>query len=281
MIKNKTITSIAIQGIRGAFHEIAANKIFKSKEINIVCCDSFSDIFESLRKGSADYGIMAIENSVAGSILPNYNLLRNSDYKIIGETYLRIEQNLMTLEGLSIKDIKEVHSHPMAILQCREFFKQYPHIKLIESIDTAFSAKEINDKKIKNIGAIASNLAAKLYNLEIIGKGIETNKKNFTRFLIISNKGVKQSIKKINKSSLCFTLPNEKGSLSQVLSVLAFYNINLTKIQSLPIVGKEWEYLFYIDLVFTNYLKYEQSLNAIKPLTNMLEILGEYKDGKK
>lgn len=280
------IKSIAIQGGHGAYHEMAARHYFPDEKINIVPCDTFNSLFDVLKNKKADYGIMAIENSIAGTILPNYTLLRDSKLKIAGEIYMRIKHNLLALPGQTIYDLKEVHSHPMALLQCQKFFEKHPHIRLVESPDTALSAKEIKEKQLKGSGAIAGYLAAKLYELEILYKGIETNKKNYTRFLLVSDNDHAALIRKndntiLNKSSLCFELPHEQGSLSKVLAILAFYNINLTKIQSIPIPGKEWEYLFYIDLMFDDYIRYRQSLDAIIPLSSNLEILGEYTKGHK
>jgi len=221
---------------------------------------------------------MAIENTVAGSLIPNYTLLKESPVKIIGEEYLRIKQNLIALPGQNIDDLIEVHSHYMAIAQSRKFFKSYPDIKLVESVDTALSAQKIQDKKLVGKGAIASNLAAEMYGLEILAEGIETNKRNYTRFLVITHKdnGPKIEEDDISKASICFSLPNHQGRLSQVLSVLAFYDLDLTKIQSMPIVGKEFQYFFYVDLAFSKYDKYANGLAAIKPLVVDLQTLGEY-----
>jgi len=273
--------TIAIQGGLGSFHYIAAREYFITEHIEVLTCESFSELFKSLNNSVANFGILAIENVIAGSILSNYKLLEESDLNILGEIYLRIKQNLMALSGQNLSDIKEVHSHPMALMQCGNFFNKHPEMKLIESIDTALSAKEIRDKKMLGVAAIAGNFAAELYNLEILQGGIETNKKNQTRFLVIGKEQNSLDTDKINKASLCFELPHKRGSLSQVLSVLAFYDINLTKIQSLPIIDKEWEYLFYIDLMFNNYSRYIQSIEAIKPLISKIEILGEYESGKK
>ncbi len=278
MIQTKTtLKKAAIQGSYGAFHEIATRNYF-SNNINVVPCVTFDNIIEMVEKKEVDYGMMAIENTVAGSIIPNYLLLRESDVKIIGEKYLRIKQNLVALPGQKIEDLVEVHSHYMAIEQCRKFFKLYPDIKLVESSDTALSARKIQDKKLVGKGAIASDLAAELYNLEILAPGIETNKRNYTRFLILTHKDAEDNCtENCTKASLCFSLPHHKGSLSQVLSVLAFYDLNLTKIQSMPIIGKEFKYFFYVDISFENYERYQQSLTAIKPLIVDFQILGEYK----
>lgn len=276
---------IAIQGWPGANHEIAAKAYFEHEEIDIIPCLTFPHLFDKLKKNRDSYGIIAIENTLVGSLLQNYTMLKDSDLAIIGEYKLRIRHQLLALPGQSIEDIKEVYSHPMAIMQCQAFFKDYPHIKLIESEDTALSAKNIADKKQEGIGAIASELAAEMYQLETLARNIETNKKNYTRFLIITDKGkteVDELLEqdRVNKSSIVFSLPHEEGSLSKILTILAFYSINLTKIQSLPIVGQEWEYLFYVDLTFTDYKRYLQSLDAIRPLTNKLKSLGEYEKGK-
>ncbi len=281
---NRTRKRIAIQGWPGANHEIAAKAYF-DEDIEVIPCLTFPDLFDTLKHDRDCYGIIAIENTLVGSLLPNYTMLKDSDLVIIGEYKLRIKHQFLALPGQSIDDIKEVYSHPMAIAQCEAFFKDYPHIKLIESEDTALSAKRIADEQITGIGAIASELAADMYQLETLAHNIETNKKNFTRFLIISDRGKTENDdlleqNKINKSSLVFSLPHEEGSLSKILTILAFYNINLTKIQSLPIVGQEWEYLFYVDLTFTDYKRYLQSLDAIRPLTRKLKSLGEYEVGK-
>jgi prephenate dehydratase len=282
LIPEVTVKKVAIQGCIGAFHEIAARRFFKTSQVEVNPCDTFENITTLLANKEIDFGIMAIENTVAGSLIPNYVLLKESPVKIIGEEFLRVKQNLMALPGQKIEDLTEVHSHYMAIAQSRKFFKKYPDIKLVESVDTALSAKKISEKKLVNKGAIAGELAAELFGLEIIAEGIETNKRNYTRFLILTHKdNNNEHPVKITKSSLCFGLPHRTGSLSQVLSVLAFYNLNLTKIQSMPIVGKEFQYFFYVDLTFDNYERYKQALAAIKPLTVNLQILGEYEYGIK
>ena len=274
------VKRIVIQGGYGAFHEIAALQYFENEQVEIMPRDTFKDLMVALRKDKADYGIMAIENSLAGSILPNYSLLKESPMKIIGEIYLRIKQNLVAMPGQTIEDIKEVFSHPMAILQCQVFFDQYADIKLVESMDTALSAKEIRDGEQKGIGAIASRLAAEKYDLDIIAASIETNKKNYTRFLILGNGNDSVPADEVNKSSIHFALSHKIGSLSKILSILSFYDINLSKIQSMPIMGQDWEYQFYIDVEFSDYELYMQSFEAIRPFTSDLSILGEYKRGK-
>ncbi len=278
----ENITRIAIQGGYGAFHEIAAMHYFGDENIDILPRNTFKDLMKSLKKHQVDYGIMAIENSLAGSILPNYTLMKDSNMRIIGEIYLRIRQNLVALPGQDISSIYEVYSHPMAILQCQIFFEQYPSIRLIESLDTALSARDIREKGLKGVGAIASGLAAKKYDLEILAAGIETNKMNYTRFLILREKSFKinHDIDKINKASIHFALAHKSGSLSKILSILSYYDINLTKIQSMPIMGKDWEYQFYVDLMFDDYDWYRKSLEAIGPFTSELGVLGEYEKGK-
>ena len=273
---------IAIQGGFGAFHEMAANFYFEPEEIEIIPRNTFDDLLKSLKERQADYGILAIENSIAGSILPNYNLLRESNKKIIGEIFLRIRHHLVALPGQKIEDLREVFSHPMAILQCQAYFEKYPYIRLIESVDTALSAKDIHDKQLTATGAIASELAAQKYDLDILASGIETNPVNYTRFLVVNENGNHRIDETIpNKSSLYFTLSHKIGSLSKILSILSFYDMNLTKIQSLPVIGKEWEYQFYIDLVFSDFELYQQAFHAIKPFTGELGELGIYPVGKK
>lgn len=277
--------SVAIQGVRGSFHDIAAVEYFAGKEITTVPCDTFDDLFRVVGGGKAGYGIVAFENSVAGSILPNYELLRKSQLTVTGEIYLRIIQNLIALPGQQLSDITEIHSHPMAIQQCNIFLdkRRKEGVKVVETIDTAFSARLISEKKQHGIGAIASSSAAAMYNLGIIKKEIEADRQNFTRFLIISGRrNGAPAISMENsadKAMVCFSLPHKVGSLSQVLSVLAFYQVSLTKIQSLPIVGKPWEYLFHIDLVFSDFQRYHMALDAIRPLTEGLEIVGEFRQG--
>lgn len=271
---------IVIQGGYGAFHEIAAKHYFEGEEIEIIPRNTFKELFHSLNNRHYNLGITAIENSIAGSILPNYNFLKESDMRIIGEIYLRVKQNLVALKGQKIEDIKEVYSHPMAILQCQDFFDHYPYMKVIESIDTALSAKEIKDKEMKGVAAIASDLAAKKYELEILAENIETNKMNYTRFLILGNQEEAMKIQNPDKSSIHFALAHKIGGLSKILSILSYYDINLSKVQSLPIVGKDWEYQFYVDLLFDDNEMYRQAVNAIKPFTSNLGILGEYMKGR-
>ncbi|MEM7511122.1 MAG: prephenate dehydratase [Bacteroidota bacterium] len=275
---------VAIQGVEGSFHEIATRK-FLGEDCQIVPCDSFNILFRALDEGEANLGVMAIENSVAGSIIPNYALLRESSFTVIGEVYLRIEHNFMAQAGQTIQDIQEVHSHPMAIRQCHDFLNKYRHIKVVETADTAGSAKWIRDREAMGVAAIGSSLAASHYGLEIYGAGIETNKRNFTRFLILMDKDKAASVeRKPEKASLCFNLAGlsmQVGGLSRVLLVLSAHMMNLTKIQSLPILGKEWQYFFHIDLEFDDFEQYKRALAAIQPIVSELRILGEYAKGEK
>jgi prephenate dehydratase len=274
------VKRIAIQGGYGAFHEIAAHHYFENEEIEIVPRNTFKDLFKALKQGHVDFGITAIENSIAGSILPNYTLLLESKLNIVGEIYLRIKQNLVAMPGQTIMDIEEVRSHPMAILQCQRFFDDHPRIRLIDSMDTALSAKEIADNKTLGAGAISSSQAASKYNLAIIAEGIETHKMNYTRFLILKGKnGTEHSVSAVNKSSLTFALAHKIGGLSKVLSILSFYDINLAKVQSMPIIGQDWEYQFFVDVEIDNYMHYKQAIEAIKPFTQDLQIMGEYVKG--
>ncbi len=273
--------TVAIQGVSGAFHEIAARQFFNGEEINILPCLTFKDLFKAMSEDPNLIGIVAIENTIAGSLLQNHNLVKESGCVVIGEHKLRIEHNLVALPGQKIEKIKEVYSHPIALMQCEDFLDNHKHIKAIESEDTALSAQEIAENKLTKRAAICSELAAEKYGLEILAKSIETNKRNFTRFLIIAQPLLAQELIKgvqLDKASLVFTLPHEEGSLAKVLSILSFYHVNLTKIQSLPIVGEEWKYQFYINLTFNNYDRYRQSLEAILPLTKDFRILGEYKE---
>lgn len=274
---------VAIQGGLGSYHEIAAREYFKDEELEIVPCSTFRDIFAETRKDPDLIGMMAIENTIAGSLLQNHDLLKMSDLQIAGEHKLRISHSLVALPGNRVEEIKEVMSHPIALMQCEAFLDTLPDVKIVEHEDTALAAKDIRDKQMGSTAAICSSLAAEKYGLEVLASAIETNKRNFTRFLVLAQGDMLREVQKenhINKSSLVFVLPHNEGSLSQVLSVLSFYNINLTRIQSLPIIGSEWEYQFYIDLTFTDYNRYRQSIDAIMPLISGLKVLGEYREEK-
>ena len=274
--------TVAIQGGLGAYHDIAARNYF-GEEIEIVPCLTFKDIFLKAQKDERLIGIMAIENTIAGGLLLNHDLLKLNDMKIAGEHKLRISHTLSALPGQRLEDIREVVSHPMALKQCSDFIESLPQVKVVEHEDTALAAKEIMDGNTPGVAAICSKLAAEVYHLEVIREGIETNKRNFTRFLVLAHEEMIPEIRKspdIDKASLVFVLPHSEGSLSRVLSVLSFYDINLTRIQSLPIIGREWEYQFYIDLTFSNFERYRQSIKAILPLVGNLKVLGEYVEDK-
>jgi len=273
---------VAIQGGLGAYHGIAAENFFANDEVEIIPCITFRDIFETIKKDPNVIGIMAIENTIAGSLLPNYELLKEYKLPIAGEFKLRISHCLAALPGQTVHDIREVQSHPIALMQCGNFLNTLPGVKVVEHEDTALAARDIAANHLMGNAAICSARAAEIYGLNILASGIETNKHNFTRFLIFGNQWVVDEIQKdeaINKASVVFTLPHNEGSLSKVLSVFSFYDINLTKIQSLPIIGREWEYQFYVDFKFANHERYKQSLSAIRPLINELRTLGEYPEG--
>ena len=269
---------IAIQGVKGCFHEQAARMFYDEHGHivpDIVECLTFDELYMSMDACRADAAVMAIENTVSGGLLPNFELLRKYDRKIKGEVFLRIQQNLMALPGQKIEDIKEVRTHYMAINQTREFFKDYPWIRLVESEDTAKSAADVAAEGLQGVGAVASSLAAELYGLEMLAESIETYKQNFTRFLILDD-SLEVDKEKVNKATMCFTLPHTPGSLAHVLTILSFYGMNLTRIQSLPIPGQEWQYFFYVDIKFDDYVRYGQALAAVRPLMEDLNILGEY-----
>ena len=272
---------VAIQGIKGSFHDIAAHHYYENDEVELICCDTFEEVFDTLKKDAQTTALVAIENTIAGSLLHNYELLRDSGAVIVGEYKLRISHSIMCLPEDGWDDLLEINSHPVALMQCREFLSQHPNLKVVEVADTAGAAADISSGHLRHHAAICHKDAAKIYNMKILKEGIETNKHNFTRFLVLANREQAErlrNVKETNKSSLVFTLPHEEGSLSAILSVLSFYKLNLTKIQSLPIIGKEWQYMFYIDLSFTDYTRYRQAINAISPLTSNLKLLGEYKD---
>lgn len=274
---------VAIQGISGCYHEAAARKYFEGEEIEIEPCLTFPDLFAQMSKDDSLLGIMAIENTIAGSLLQNHELLRKSNLAVIGEYKLRISHSLAVLPDETIDDITEVNSHPIALMQCEEYLQAHPAMKVVERGDTASSARDIARQQLKGHAAICSKLAAERYGLKVVDSGIETNKRNFTRFLILADNWQKEELtdrNAINKSSLVFSLPHTNGSLSKVLTILSFYDINLTKIQSLPIIGREWEYRFYVDLTFNDLIRYRQSLEAIRPLTKDFKILGEYAEAQ-
>lgn len=270
----KKATRVAIQGIKASFHEEAAFKFF-GKDIQTIECNSFKKTCEVLGKREADYVVMAIENSIAGSLLPNYTLIRDYNFAIVGEVYLSIQLHLMALPGVKFEDVKFVTSHPIAIRQCIDFFDEYPHLNVVESVDTAACAKKIRDEELKDTVAIANTLAAEMYGLNIIERRIESNKKNYTRFLILKNDRSDDE-KAINKASICFQVSNRVGALSKVLNIFAENNVNLTKIQSMPVLGKRNEYYFYVDIEWTNMENYDTVVRKALKYTVNFNIMGEY-----
>lgn len=270
---------IAIQGEKGCFHEVAARQFFCYDEIELVPCTTFDSTIGSVKEGKADMAMMAIENARSGSILYNYSLIRESGLKMLGEHNLRIRQNLLALPGQTIHDIKQIRSHPIALAQCMTFLNQYPNITLVEADDTAGSAKLISEHKLKKIAAIASRNAAEIYGLEIVAEGIETYKKNYTRFLVIGS--VDKGNRDGNKVSLCFETGHKPGSLATVLVKLAEMNINLTKIQSVPKLNGGWEYMFYLDLELPSDASVDLIEKVLEKHTSNLEVLGIYNKGDK
>ena len=272
---------IAIQGEIGSFHDIAAHQYFEGEEIELICCKSFEEVFDSIRQDSTIIGMAAIENTIAGSLL--HELLREAPVTIVGEHKLRIKHSFICLPEDDWSSITEVHSHPVALMQCREFLSKHSDLKVVEASDTAGAAASISRESMHGHAAIGSSNVAELYGMKVLESGIETNKHNFTRFLVFaspSRANLLRNIRSTDKASIVFALPHEEGSLSQVLSVLSFYKLNLTKIQSLPIIGREWEYMFYVDVQFSDYTRYSQGIDAIRPLTSDLMILGEYIHGR-
>ncbi|WP_296314088.1 prephenate dehydratase [Winogradskyella sp. UBA3174] len=270
---------IAIQGIKGSFHHEVAQKYF-DVNTDVIECLSFDDTVDSLLNGKTDTAVMALENSIAGSIIPNYALIDDNDLKIIGEYYLDVQHNLLASQGQSIEDIKEVHSHPMALLQCKEFFKNFPQIKLVEAKDTAGVAKQISEQNLKGIAAIASKNAADLYGVTILASCIQTIKHNETRFVIVERQNNQIEIKALNKASLKFELDHKRGSLATMLNVISDCKLNLTKIQSLPKIDTPWKYAFFIDVTFDAYKDYEKAIVIMQLMAENFKVLGEYKNAR-
>ena len=270
---------VAIQGYEGSFHQVAARHFF-GKNVEVIPCDTFRQVVQLGADAKlSDGAVMAIENSIAGSILPNYNLLQKSKLQVIGEVYLSISQNLLTYPGVKLEDIKEVHSHPMAILQCLDYLEKY-NWKLVESEDTALSAKVVHQNKSKHTAAIASKLAAQMFDLNIIKPDIHTLKNNITRFLIVGPASIKTSVENVNKASIYFQTDHSRGILANVLAKIAQGNVNLSKLQSMPIPGSTFKYGFYADLEFDNKKQIEKVLEVLKGLTNSIRIFGMYQKGK-
>lgn len=271
---------IAIQGMIGSFHDIAAHEYFQGEQIQLICCSTFEQVYEAVKQDPTVIAMAAIENTIAGSLLHNYELLRESGTSVVGEHKLHITHCICCLPDDDWDTITEVHSHPVALMQTRHYLAAHPQLRIVEGEDTAGSAKMIAEGQHHGWAAICHAEAAKLYGLKVLENNIEDNKHNFTRFLVCSmpqKADMLRSLVDTNKSSLVFSLPHEQGSLSMVLSILTFYKINLTKIQSLPVIGHEWEYLFYVDVTYDNLTRYRQAIDAIIPLTKDLKILGEYK----
>ncbi len=273
---------VLIQGIDGCNHYIAAKEYFSGETIETCGCETFKELAAKVASDPGICGLMAVENTIAGSLLQNFRLICNCNLKVVGEYKLRIKHSLVAMPGVSLDDIREVNSHPMALMQCADYLEGLRHAKLVEKDDTAASARWIKENNLVDHAAICPRQAAELYGLNVLADGIETNKRNFTRFVVVVNEAAAagMALGNINKSSLAFTLSHSTGSLSKVLSILSFYDMNLSMIQSLPVVGKEWEYQFYINLLFDDYDRYRQAVSAIAPLIGELQILGEYEDGR-
>lgn len=274
------INTVAIQGVKGSFHHIVSQQFF-DKPVDVIECLTFDIVVDSLISESCDAAIMALENSIAGSIIPNYALIDKYKLHIFGEHYLDIQHNLMALPYQTILDIQEVYSHPMALLQCKEFFKQYPHIKLIEDKDTAEVAQRIHDKQLKGIGAIASIKAADIFELDILAHSIQTIKHNETRFAIVKRTNSEVPENEINKASVKFETDHKRGSLAAILNVMSDCKLNLTKIQSLPIVETPWKYAFFVDVTFEKYNDFKKAKSIIDIMAEGFKVLGEYKNAKR
>lgn len=274
---------VAIQGVAGCFHDAAAREYFEGQDIETVPCETFNEMFNLLKTDASMFGILAIENTIAGSLLQNHELLRQSNMTIVGEYKKYISHSIAALPGQSIDGIVEVNSHPMALRQCEQYLQLHPKMKMVETYDTAGSAKMIAENNLVGHAAICGRYAAELYGLNVLEDDIQTNKRNFTRFLVVTDPcnatGFKNQ-KAVDKASIAFTLPHSQGSLSAVLVIFSFYGMNLTKIQSLPIIGREWEYRFYVNLTFNDYTRYRQSIDAVRPLISDFKILGEYAEYK-
>lgn len=271
-------TKVAIQGINGSFHQQVANNYF-GNEIQIIECKTFKDVAKQLNKGLADYGVMAIENSIAGALIPNYALIDDNHFNVLGEYFLKISLNLMVLPGQTIEDVKEVHSHPIALLQCAKFLEKHKHIKVIESSDTAITAKKIYEEKVKGIAALAGPTAAQVFELEIIAPEVQSVESSITRFMILEKDKSCFEQNEINKASIKFELDDTPGSLATILNVMNNCKLNLTKIQSMPIVEKPFQYSFFVDVVFEKYKHFEKAKSVLEIMTTHFKLLGEYPSG--
>jgi len=272
--------NIAIQGIQGSFHHLVASNYFGDNN-TFTECMSFDEMPELLRNGTVDAAVMAVENSNTGSILANYGLIDKFDLNIQGEVYMPMLHNVMALKGQEITDIKEVWSHPIAIQHCARFFRTYPHIKIMEEKDTAFVAKQIKEKKLKGVAAIASKKAAEIYKLKILEEQIQTDTLNMTRYFILTkNRDFEADVHRHNKTSLKFTTQDETGSLARILTICANFELNVSKIQSIPIANEPWNYAFFIDFLYDDYLNYCNALLILEKEVDSLKILGEYSENK-
>ena len=270
--------NIGIQGIKGSYHHIASESYF-NENFNLRECLTFDHLVNEIEKSEIDMGVMAIENSIAGSIIPNYALIDQNNLLIVGEVYFKINHNLMALNGQNINQINEVFSHPMALLQCKSFFSEYPHIRLVESDDTAYEARRISKNNLKGVAAIASIEAAKYYNLNVLFKSIQTIKNNITRFVIIQKRTNQPIIDNINKASLKFILDDKRGSLAAVLNAISDCKLNLTKIQSLPVIENPGKYAFFVDLIFDDINNYLKAKKILSIMASHFKVLGEYSNG--
>jgi prephenate dehydratase len=269
---------VSIQGFEGSFHQVAARQYF-GKDVEVIPCATFREVVKiAANKKESDGGVMAIENSIAGSILPNYSLLQRSNLRITGEVYLHIKQNLLVNPGVKLEDIREVHSHHMALQQCLEYLDQH-HWKLVETEDTALSAKHVHQKKSKHIAAIASKLAAELFDLEVLAPNIHTMKNNYTRFLVLRREGEAVTEPDANKASVNFNTDHSRGSLARVLTRIAEGGINLSKLQSFPIPGSDFKYSFHADMEFSELAQFQDVIRDITPITEHIRIYGVYKNG--
>lgn len=268
---------IAIQGIEGSFHDEAVQQLFPSKQLSLVMCDSFDAVTQSVSKDKADFGVIAIENSIAGSILPNYNLIEAGGFEIFDEVFLNIQMYLMSLETESIIDIFEVHSHPVALLQCKDYLRKFPpQFKIIEGKDTASEAKRIKENNLKGVAAIAGKQVAERYGLKILDSNIQDIKENQTRFVLIGKRGATLNKKTPNKATIKFVLGSEVGTLSKALEILANHDMNLTKIQSLPVLGTPWKYAFFVDVTFDDVQAFYNATEQLDTTVTELKIIGTY-----
>jgi len=268
---------IAIQGIESSFHDMAVKKMFPNDEIDLVKCNSFEKVTTSINNLNADFGVLAIENTIAGSILPNYNLIDASNLSIINEVFLNIQMYIMALKSETIHDIVEIHSHPVALLQCKNYLQKFPpYFKIIEGADTASVAKKIKEQNLKGVAAIAGKQVAEKFDLKILDSKIQNNSQNQTRFVLVG-KNIKTYSKDVNKATLKFKLDHRIGSLSNVLQLFSTFEINLTKIQSLPIIGKPWQYAFFVDVFFNDYTLFKDVIKVLEKAVKELKIIGIYK----